>query len=35
MTYPISEATSGGFTGLTNNLGGVNQSNLFIQAPER
>lgn len=23
MTYPISEATSGGFTGLTNNLGGV------------
>ena len=23
MTYPISEATSGGFTGLTNNSGGV------------
>ena len=23
MTFPISEATSGGFTGLTNNLGGV------------
>jgi sugar phosphate permease len=23
MTYPISEGTSGGFTGLTNNLGGV------------
>ena len=23
MTFPISEATSGGLTGLTNNLGGV------------
>ena len=23
MTYPVSEATSGGFTGLTNNFGGV------------
>jgi len=29
MTYPISEGTSGGFTGLTNNLGGV----IFICAP--
>ena len=23
ITYPVSEGTSGGFTGLTNNMGGV------------